>query len=79
MFPGGKGGLCVGLTTLAPSCDDCLEMWEHQLPGTFRTCTRIALPLPCIIFKCNGSSHTAHDCQNRRYHNCITNNGLLFL
>jgi hypothetical protein len=28
MFPGGKGGWCVGLTTLLPSCADCLEIWE---------------------------------------------------
>jgi len=34
MFPGGKGGRCVGLTTLPPSCADCLEIWEHQPPGT---------------------------------------------
>jgi hypothetical protein len=24
----GKGGRCVGLTTLTPSCTDCLEIWE---------------------------------------------------
>jgi len=23
-----KGGGCVGLTTLPPSCADCLEIWE---------------------------------------------------
>jgi hypothetical protein len=28
MFPRGKGGRCVGLTTLPPSCADCLEIWE---------------------------------------------------
>jgi len=38
IFPGGKGGRCVGLTTLPPSCADCLEIWEHQLPGTLRAC-----------------------------------------
>jgi len=26
----GKGGLCVGLTTLPPSCTDWLEIWEPQ-------------------------------------------------
>jgi len=38
MFPGGKGGRCVGLTTLPPSCADCLENWEPQPPGTLRAC-----------------------------------------
>jgi len=37
-FLGGKGGRCVGLTTLAPSCADCLEIWEPQPPGTLRVC-----------------------------------------
>jgi len=27
-FLGGKGGRCVRLTTLPPSCADCLEIWE---------------------------------------------------
>jgi len=34
----GKGGRCVGLTNLSPSCTDCLEMWEPQPPGTLRAC-----------------------------------------
>ena len=29
---------CVGLTTLPPSCADCLEIWEPQHPGNLRTC-----------------------------------------
>ena len=33
---GGKGGRCLGLTMLPPSCADCLEIWEPQLPGTLR-------------------------------------------
>jgi len=37
-FLWGKGGRCVGLTTLPPSCADCLEIWELQLPGTLRAC-----------------------------------------
>jgi hypothetical protein len=36
---GGKGGQCVGLTTLPPSCADCLEIWERQPSGTPRACT----------------------------------------
>jgi len=38
MSPGGKGGQCVGLTTLPPSCADCLEIWEPQPSGTLRAC-----------------------------------------
>jgi hypothetical protein len=33
-----KGSRCVGLTTLPPSCADCLEIWEPEPPGTLRTC-----------------------------------------
>jgi len=31
---GGKDGQCIGLTTLPSSCDNCLEIWEPQPPGT---------------------------------------------
>ena len=34
----GKGGRCVGLTTLPSSCADSLEIWELQPPGTLRPC-----------------------------------------
>jgi len=34
----GKGGQCVGLRTLSPSCAECLEIWETQPPGIFRAC-----------------------------------------
>ena len=37
-FLGGKGGRCVGLTTLPPSCADYLEIWEPQPSRTLRTC-----------------------------------------
>jgi hypothetical protein len=36
-FLGGKGGRCVGLTNLSPSCAECLEIWKPQPPGTLRT------------------------------------------
>jgi len=32
----GKGGRCIGLTTLPPSCANYLEIWELQPPGTLR-------------------------------------------
>jgi hypothetical protein len=35
---GCKGGRCVGLTTLPPSCADCLEIWEPRPPGTLWVC-----------------------------------------
>jgi hypothetical protein len=37
---GGKGGWCVGLTTLPHSCADCLEIWGFLLPGTLGACNR---------------------------------------
>ena len=37
-FLGGKGGRCLGLTTLPPSCADCLEIWEPQAPGILWAC-----------------------------------------
>jgi hypothetical protein len=40
-----KGGRCVGLTTLPPSCGDCLEIWEPKHSGNLRASHRIALPL----------------------------------
>jgi len=38
MGGGGKGGWCLGLTTLPRSCADCLEIWEPQPPGTLGVC-----------------------------------------
>jgi hypothetical protein len=35
---GGKGGRCLGLTTLPPSCADCLAIWEPHPPGTLSAC-----------------------------------------
>jgi hypothetical protein len=37
-FLGGKGGRCIGLTTLPPSCADCLQIWEPQPPGPLMAC-----------------------------------------
>ena len=34
-----KVGLCVGLTTLQPSCVNYLKMWEPQSPGTLWACS----------------------------------------
>ena len=37
-FLGDKGGRCVGLTTLPPSCADCPEIREPQPTGTLWAC-----------------------------------------
>jgi len=42
-YLGGKGGRCIGLTTLPRSCADCLETWEPHLPGSVRVCSGFAL------------------------------------
>jgi hypothetical protein len=33
-IPGGKDGRCVRVTTLPPSCAECLEFWSLNLPET---------------------------------------------
>jgi len=42
---GGRGGWCIGLTTLPSSCADCHEIWEPHPPETLKACTGIALHL----------------------------------
>jgi hypothetical protein len=44
----GQGGRCVGLTTLPPTCADCLKILEPQPSGTLKACNRIALPLHLV-------------------------------
>ena len=51
-FLGGKGSWCIGLTTLPPSCADCLEIWEPQPPGVLRTC-------PGLWLDCFNSTFTS--------------------
>jgi len=45
-FLGGRDDWCVGLTTLLPSCADCLEMWKLEPSEPAQACTGIALLLP---------------------------------
>jgi hypothetical protein len=47
---GGKDSRCVGLTSLLPSCAECLEIWKPQPAGTLRACPR--LHRDCFIFCC---------------------------
>ena len=60
-FLASKGGRCVGLTTLPPSCTDCLEIWEPHLPGTLRACPglynitvtiSVSKTTVCLVFTC---------------------------
>jgi len=37
-FLRGKSGWCIRLTTLPPSCAECLEIWKPEPPGTLRAC-----------------------------------------
>jgi hypothetical protein len=68
MSLGGEGGRCVRLTTLPPSCADCLEIWEPQSPGILRACNVIALPLPFIIdFHCRVCDDMAFEVKLRQW------------
>ena len=42
---GGKGGRCLGLTTLPPSCAECHEIWEPYTSWNPQAGTGIVLPL----------------------------------
>ena len=80
LFSGGKGSRCIGLTTLPPSCADCLEIWEPQPPGTHRAYNEISLPftrfkeqlplqrMPLLwerLCQMNHFKHNIRDIQNR--------------
>jgi hypothetical protein len=46
---GVKGGRCVELTTLLPSCANCFEIWMLQTPGILRACRGIfTLNIPIL-------------------------------
>jgi len=50
---GGKGDRCVGMTTLPPSCADCLEIWVPHLlepSGPVQACNGIALQYICFLY-----------------------------
>ena len=77
---GGKGGRCLGLTTLPPFCADCLEIWESHPP--VHVCNGIALPLPNImpITRRNANfswpTYIHHNTDSLRYINILVSNDL---
>jgi hypothetical protein len=52
-FLGGKGGRCIGLTNLPPSCADCLEIWKSQRPWTLRVCADLQRECFILLAFCN--------------------------
>jgi hypothetical protein len=50
VIPGGKGGQCVGLTTLPTSCADSLEIREPHSPGNLRVRPGLLQGLLCDSF-----------------------------
>jgi len=55
-FLGGKGGWCVGLTTLPPLCAECHEIWQPQPAGTLRACP--GLSRDCFTYFFNTKVNT---------------------
>jgi hypothetical protein len=63
---GVKGGWCVGLRTLLPSCADCFEICGLQIPGTLRASRGIfTLNIPIltcyILFEVQTDSFRIHN------------------
>ena len=56
IFNGVKGGRCLGLTTLPPSCVECSEIWEPQLPGNCWNCSKPVQGLLYSFYKVKASS-----------------------
>jgi hypothetical protein len=62
IFRGLKGGRCVELTTLPPSCADCLEIWDPQPPVTLKACpvcNGIALRFTLLLLLLSSSSSSS--------------------
>jgi len=69
-FLGGKGGQCIGLTTLTSSCAKCLEILEPQPPETLRAavqaCNGVALcALPRLEWVVNAMSRLLYPRRKR--------------
>jgi len=74
----GKGGRCVGLTTLTTSCADCLEIWEPQPPGTLRSCP--GLQRDCFTFTITATTtvNTNTTTTNNNNNNNNNNNSIIY-
>jgi hypothetical protein len=59
-FLGVKDGQCAGLTTLLPSCADCIEIWEPEPPATLQGLSRPVMELLCLY---SSMSHVPHSSQ----------------
>ena len=60
-FLGDKGSRCVGLTTLPPSCADCLEIWSLivlEPLGPVQACNGIAVYFDCLVLYNRGRNHS---------------------
>jgi hypothetical protein len=70
---GCEGDRCLGLTTLPPSCVDCLEIWESQPPGALRPVHgllflyhRDSLKCDIIVYDINTLGSVILRCRRRR-------------
>ena len=62
-IPGGKGGRCVGVTTLPPSCAECQEIWEPNLLDTSRP-RRPVMRIPYLTFKLRCTTYRPWACHS---------------
>jgi hypothetical protein len=49
IFPGVKGGHCVGLTILPPSCAAFLEIWDLHTPTILRASIGVDFPFNILV------------------------------
>jgi len=67
----GKDGRCVGLTIVPPSCAECHEIWEPQLPGNPQGLSRPAMGLLYLTFFCVYSVYVQTHAVDKKW-GCLT-------